>query len=177
MQAEAFTIPPSPWRRSFLLARAALARDDWSVAHGILDRLAAERPEDLEVKLYAAWLEAKTTPPTPEALQTLEDLALRVLVECQALAVPLCVLGDAALRRSELRTAGRLYRRALEVDPGLLDARRGCKVVEERLRRIERSASHRPLAWLALHRAPLLLLVLVAFLSASALLFGFRLRP
>lgn len=167
MSSEVLTIPPPSRRRAFLVARAAIARDDLATARPIVDGLMAERPGDLEVRLYAAWLHAQMSAPSPEELSALEGLALHVLGECQALALPLCALGDASLRRNEPRAAGRLYRRALEADPLLLHARRGQKLAEDRLRRKERSVWERVTRWTAEH--PAALLGAVAALGSAAL--------
>jgi Flp pilus assembly protein TadD len=72
---------------------------------------------------------------TDRERDALEALARRVLGDQQSLALPLCILGHAAVRRGDLRGAKRLFRRAAEVDPALVDALQGLQTVERRLSR------------------------------------------
>jgi hypothetical protein len=48
-------------------------------------------------------------------------------------ALPLCILDHTALHRGELRTARRLFRRAIDADPTLVDARRSERITEQGL--------------------------------------------
>jgi hypothetical protein len=91
-------------------------------------------PSNLEVRLYAACSRARLAPSLNDReREELERLAQDALRTGQALALPLCILAYAALRRRELRTARRLFRRATETDPSLVEARRGVRMVEQQL--------------------------------------------
>jgi hypothetical protein len=124
------------WRRDFATARAALARDDVATARPILDELASARPDDPEIRLCVAWTRGRLAAvQTEDDRKALEALARRVLGEGQLLALPLCILGHAALRQGDLRVARRQFRRAADADPTLIDARRGARIAEDRLAR------------------------------------------
>lgn len=134
MAAEIRSIVPLPWRRSFARARAALSDDDVATARPLLDELASALPDNLEVQLYAAWARARLAESlTDREREALEALARRALGGHQSLALPLCILGHAAVRRGELGGAKSLFRHAAKADPALVDARRGLQMVERRL--------------------------------------------
>lgn len=125
---------PLPLRRSLLDARNALAHDDVAIASHLFDELAAAVPTDIEVKLYAAWARARLASSVTEAERdALHALAREALGTHASLALPLNVLAHAALQRGELVVARRLFRRAAEADPSLIDARRGSRLVAQRL--------------------------------------------
>lgn len=134
MRTNTMRTVPSVWRHAFVTARAALARDDVATAQAIFDDLASARPDDLEIRLYTAWIRARLARrQTEDARNALEALARRVLGDGHLVALPLCILGHTALHRGELRTARRLFRRAIDADPTLVDARRGERLTAERL--------------------------------------------
>jgi len=117
---------------TFASARAALFADDAETARIAFARLLEESPDDLDIKLHEAWARARLGEELDEAI---EDLALRALTTGKSLGLPLCILGHAALRRGELHVARSLFRRACEAAPSLVDAARGKRLAEERLRR------------------------------------------
>jgi hypothetical protein len=131
MDAAIGSIVPPSWKTSFTTARAALCSDDVTTARPLLDKLASAVPEDLEVRLYAAWARARLADSVTDAERdALEALARRTLGGGHSLALPLCILGHGAARRGELHTARALFRRACAADPELVDARRGLQRVE-----------------------------------------------
>jgi Flp pilus assembly protein TadD len=125
----------APLRR----ACEAQTREELAEVCEDLDRFVASTPGDLEARLYAAWVRGRMlVSPGPTHREELEELARAALGGHCSLALPLCVLGHAALRRGELHGARRLLRRAVDADPTLLDARRGLAIVQRRLGRPRR---------------------------------------
>lgn len=119
---------PTAWRRVFVFARRAHAAGDLATARRLFTTLAHERPHDLELRLYAKWLDVGALN-RKEHHEELEHLALRALDEHASRALPLCVLGYVALERHELHAARTLFREASASDPTLPDATRGTELV------------------------------------------------
>jgi hypothetical protein len=130
-----YVMPPE-WRNTFLIARSAIARDDLAAALPILEELASALPEDLEVKLYARWVHDRLAPDGEQSgegeEEPLDVLAGRALEQRKSRALPLTILGHAALRRGEHIIARRLFRAAIQADPMLVDAERGLAIAERR---------------------------------------------
>ena len=134
MEREIGSVLPLRRRHEFMRAREAFCHDDMTTATALLDPIASALPDDVEVRLYAMWARTRlATTMTKRDYDVLVQLARDALGSRHSLALPLCILGHAALRRGELRVAGRLFRRAAEADPALIDARRGLVTVERRL--------------------------------------------
>lgn len=136
METALGSIVPLKWRRSFVKARMALSYDDIATARPLLEEIAEALPDNVEVRLYAAWARARLAESMSDRdREQLESLARQALGARQSLALPLCILAHAAVRRGELRVARSLFRRAADTDPALVDARRGFRMVEQRLPR------------------------------------------
>jgi hypothetical protein len=136
-------VMPREWRHTFAVARSAIARDDLAAALPILEEIATALPDDLEVKLYARWVHDRLAKggatsdevehkQEEEEDESLDQLAGRALAQRKALALPLAILGHAALRRGEAIIARALFRAAIQADPLLLDAERGLAIAERR---------------------------------------------
>ncbi len=135
MGAEFEVAVPLAHRASFVKARTAFCHDDMATARPLFEAIARALPYNVEIRLYAACARARLAESLSEReREELERLAREALGARQALALPLCILAQAAFRRGELRVARRLFRRATEADPVLVDARRGLRRVEQRLR-------------------------------------------
>ncbi len=167
---------PAPLRPAFVEARSALCIDDVATAKPLLEKIADELPENIDVKIHLAWASAqlKGAAITADDRKELEGLALEALQSRRALALPLCILGHAALQRGELRLARRLFRRSVDADPALLDAQRGARLAERRLARIdERKSSFSGLVgrWmdsLAEQRVAFAVFIVVTIIAALA---------
>jgi hypothetical protein len=114
----------------------ALARDDLDAALPLARDLVSARPDDLEAQLYAAWVRARHD---GKATTAVADLATRALAERASLALPLCVLGHAALGRGDTHAAKMLFRRAADAEPASIDARRGLMLAQRRIGHGERT--------------------------------------
>lgn len=115
------------WRR----VRATLVRDDLADAVASVDAIAAEDPGDPEARLYSAWTHVRLADGDPSV--DLDTLAREAFVARAALALPLCILGHAALRRGDLLAARSSFRHAVEADASILEAVRGLRITEHRL--------------------------------------------
>ena len=125
---------PLPWRSTFLTACTALCNDDITTARPLFERLEALFPKNVEVRLHAAWARARLAEVVCESdYAELERLARVNLGRSRASALPLCVLAHVAVRRGELRVARRLFARAADAEPSLVDARRGARRLQKRL--------------------------------------------
>lgn len=119
---------PKAWRGTFLAASAAMCSDDIATARTLFEQIEVVFPENVQVRLYATWARARMAESLSDAdFVELEGLARRNLGEHAAFALPLCVLAHAAARRGEVRMARRLFARAAEAEPSLVDARRGAR--------------------------------------------------
>lgn len=128
------SLPPS-YRPTFANARAALCADDLETAGRLFDEVAAALPNNVEVRLYAAWVHARLSPcATDDEREQVEELARRALSSHDSLALPLCVLAHSAVRRHDFRVARRLFQRAADADPSFVDARRGIRMMDLRLK-------------------------------------------
>lgn len=159
---------PREWRKQLAFAEAALDRDEVSVARPMLERLASLLPDNHEARLYAWWARARDARyVTDQERAALEDLARRTLAAHQTRALPLCVLAHAALRRGEVPQACRLFRRAADANPGLLDAKRGVMIAERRLAHERAHATHKS----SLTSHAVVVTIVVALASATAAVF------
>lgn len=126
-----------PGRPDALLRRAAIhidsGRDDAALAD--LERLVESRPGNAEAWLRIAGLEAAAgrSERALDAYRRAQDLPLetsdRVLAHLR--------MAELQLRRGELEPAAREYERALQVEPGALDAGLGLAAVYVKLGRLE----------------------------------------
>jgi thioredoxin-like negative regulator of GroEL len=158
METQLGSIVPREWQDSFAKARTALCRDDVSTARRLFDGIAEALPDNLEVRLCAAWARARLAESISDREHdALERLAREALATRQTLALPLCILAHGAIRRHDLRAARRLFRRAADADPDLVDARRGVRIVDHRL----------PLARAENARLVLILFVLLMSVAAA----------
>lgn len=106
----------------FRTACAAMSNGDIAAARTLFERIAAAFPRNVQVRLYAMWARARMAASVSDAdFVELEDLARRNLGEHAPFALPLCVLAHAAARRGEQRIARRLFARAAEAEPSLVD--------------------------------------------------------
>lgn len=119
--------------QTLTVARRALFSDDVATAAPLLDAVVATAPDDVELRLSAAWAHARLGEDAERSRA--EHLARLALADGRPPALALDVLAHAALRRGDLRAARALFRRSAEADPLLVDARRGLRLVEGRLSR------------------------------------------
>lgn len=125
---------PLAWRGTFLTAHVALCNDDVETARPLFERIEAAFPKNAEVRLHAAWARARLADVLREAdYIELERLARLQLGEHGPSALALCVLAHVAARRGELRVARRLFAKAADAEPSLVDARRGARRLQRRL--------------------------------------------
>ena len=117
------------------LGTALLHDDDVVAALPFLERAAAQRADDREALLYAAWARARAADSAEGARGRRDAVqhARRVLAEGRASGLALCVLGHSALERGDLRAARELFRRASVADASLVDARRQLLLVSRRI--------------------------------------------
>ena len=127
-------VVPAEWRQAFLSGRKAFCFDDLAGAQPIFDKLERALPGNIEIRLYAAWTRARLGGAlSADHLARIVALAREALGLGGALALPLCILAHAALRRHEYSVARRLFRRAADADPALIDARRGVRLLTQLL--------------------------------------------
>lgn len=134
MATELNPIVPPPFKERFKTARAQLCHDDVAAALPLLEEIERALPDNEEVHLYASWARARSAEHLSDRdQQALEVAAKHALASHVALGLPLCILGYAALRRDDLHVASRLFAHAADAEPSLVDARRGARLVEQRL--------------------------------------------